>query len=245
MINVVIPMAGRGSRFFDAGYKNPKPFIEINNKTLIEIVLDNLSIVNAHYYLLAQREHLITQSRTIKRISDSFRVTFIPIDKITEGAACTVLHAHRFINNDNPLLLANSDQFIQSDINDYIIDCLSRKLDGSILTFNDKGKNPKWSFAKLDEKGLVVEVKEKQPISENASVGIYYFSKGRYFVESALDMIVANERVNGEFYTCPVYNYCIKNGLKIGIYNIPTEFMHGLGTPDDLNVFLNKGICLR
>ena len=238
-------MAGKGSRFVEAGYKKPKPFIEVQNKTLIEIVLGNLSIPDAHFYLLAQKEHLERESLLVNRILSTGRVTFIPIDRVTEGAACTVLYAHRYINNNYPLLIANSDQYIESDINNYISDCIVRKLDGSILTFLDKEKNPKWSFAKLDKFGLVTEVKEKQAISEYATVGIYFFSKGKYFVESALDMIVSNDRVNGEFYTCPVYNYCIKERLKIGIYNIPTDSMHGLGTPSDLNAFISKGICLQ
>jgi hypothetical protein len=100
--------------------------------------------------------------------------------------------------------------------------------------------NPKWSFAKTNEKGEVIEVKEKVVISNKATVGIYYFSKGSDFVDAAIDMIVHNERVNNEFYTCPVYNWAINNYLRIGIYDIPASAMHGLGTPEDLELFLSK-----
>lgn len=243
MINVVIPMAGQGSRFLEAGYKTPKPFIEVNGISLIELILNNLRLSNARYFLLARTEHLETQAETVKRIRDHFNVTFIPVDKLTEGAACTVLHAHRMINNETPLLLANSDQYVDINIDDYIKDCHKRELDGSILTFTDKDRDPKWSFAKIDSSNLVQEVKEKVVISEYATVGIYYFSKGRSFIDAAIDMIATNDRVNGEFYTCPAYNYCIAAGQRIGIYNIAFESMHGLGTPKDLNRFIERGLC--
>ena len=238
MINVVIPMAGQGSRFVNAGYKTPKPFIEVNGKTLIEIVLGNLDIKEANYILLARSDHIHSQSEVLKRIRQNFNATFIPVEKLTEGAACTVLLANRIINNDTPLLLANSDQYVSSNINNFINDCKARNLDGSILTFEDLELDPKWSFAKVNSHGLVEEVREKIAISNYATVGLYYFSKGRYFIESAIDMILANDRVNNEFYTCPVYNYSINAGQKIGIYNINALDMHGLGTPEDLNRFL-------
>ena len=236
-------MAGQGSRFIKAGYKTPKPFIDIRGTTLIELVLKNLIINDAQYLLLARSEHLDAESKTVKRIKDNFNVKFIPVDKLTEGAACTVLHAHKLINNDTPLLLANSDQYIEADIGDYINDCNHRNLDGSILTFIDSDRDPKWSFARINSEKLVEEVKEKEPISEFATTGLYYFSKGKFFVEAAIDMIVANDRVNGEFYTCPTYNYCIASGQRIGIYNINANNMHGLGTPDDLNSFIKSGLC--
>jgi NDP-sugar pyrophosphorylase family protein len=238
MINIVIPMAGEGSRFVKNGYKTPKPFIEIKGKPLIELVLENLDMADARFFLLARSEHLNSQKDTVERIKSKFNVTFITVDKLTEGAACTVLHVHRLINNDTPLLLANCDQYVDCNIKDYVDDCEKRGLDGSILTFVDDERDPKWSFAKLDSGQLVTEVKEKVAISEHATVGLYYFSEGRSFVSAAIDMIVANERVNGEFYTCPVYNYCIAAKQRIGIYNIPHSSMHGLGTPTDLNHFI-------
>jgi dTDP-glucose pyrophosphorylase len=244
MINIVIPMAGEGSRFVKAGYQTPKPFIEVNGITLIERVLKNLAMKDAKYFLLARTAHLESQAKVVSRILSNYDVTFVPVNMLTEGAACTVLHAHRHINNDTPLLLANSDQYVDASVEAYVEDCNDRGLDGSILTFVDDDRDPKWSFARVDEFGLVQEVKEKVAISEFATVGLYYFSKGRYFIDSAIDMIVANDRVNNEFYTCPVYNYSIKAGQKIGIYNIDYGAMHGLGTPDDLNRFIGRGLCI-
>ncbi len=238
MINIVIPMAGQGSRFAKAGYEKPKPFIDVDGKPMIVRVLENLAYPDARYILIARREHMEKEAELVKQIEKEFNAIFIPIDKLTEGTACTVLYARKYINNDTPLLIANSDQIVDMNIADFIDDCSSRKLDGSILTFIDHYKDPKWSFAKLDENNLVTEVKEKVVISEFATVGIYLYSKGRDFVDASIDMIIENDRVNNEFYTCPTYNYAIKEGSKIGIYNIEFEQMHGIGTPEDLNSFL-------
>ncbi|MBI5447659.1 MAG: glycosyltransferase family 2 protein [Gammaproteobacteria bacterium] len=243
-MNIVIPMAGQGSRFVKAGYSTPKPFIMVNGTTLIELVLKNLYIKDAHYLLLARTEHIESHASIFNRIQNNFNAHIIAVDRLTEGATCTVLHAHRFINNSVPLLLANSDQYIDANIIDFIQDCQDRQLDGSILTFIDPMRDPKWSFARLNETNLVLEVKEKQPISAYATVGLYYFSQGKHFVDAAIDMLIANDRVNGEFYTCPVYNYCISAGLRIGIYNIDATCMHGLGTPEDLTRFIKDRSCV-
>jgi len=163
-------------------------------------------------------------------------VTIVPIDNLTEGAACTVLHAHKLINDSQPILIANSDQIVDFDVQDFIRDSDTRNLDGSILCFEDT--DAKWSYARLDETGLVSLVKEKEVISSHATVGLYYFRSGKCFVENAIDMIIRNERVNKEFYVAPVYNYAIRNGSKIGIYSIEKVNMHGTGTPADLNAYI-------
>ncbi|EHZ1908387.1 glycosyltransferase family 2 protein [Campylobacter jejuni] len=241
-MNIVIPMAGLGSRFAKAGFDKPKPFIDVLDKPMIVRVLENLKYKDARYILIARKEHLTEEKKLVDEIKNNFNVEFIPIDKLTEGTACTVLYARKYINNYMPLMIANSDQIVDINIADFINDSFKRGLDGSILTFIDKEKNPKWSFAKLNN-DLVVEVKEKEAISEFATVGIYFFNKGKIFVESAIDMIIENDRVNNEFYTCPVYNYAIKSGAKIGIYNIDFSKMHGIGTPEDLEKYINHLYC--
>ena len=238
MINILIPMAGLGSRFAKAGYKKPKPFIDVSGKPMIVRVLENLKYPDAKYILVAQWEHLQKEKELVEKIEHEFNAVFVPIEKLSEGTACTVLYARKFINNSTPLLIANSDQIVDIDIAAFIDDCKNRELDGSILTFVDEHKDPKWSFAKIDDNGLVKEVKEKEVISPYATVGIYLYSRGSDFVNSAVDMIARNDRVNNEFYTCPTYNYAIKDGLKIGIYNIRFNQMHGIGTPEDLNSYL-------
>ncbi len=238
MINIVIPMAGQGSRFAKEGYEKPKPFIDVNGKPMIVRVLENLAYPDARYILIARKEHMDKEKELVAEIEKEFNAIFIPIDKLTEGTACTVLYARKYINNNEPLLIANSDQIVDMNIADFINDCSTRKLDGSILTFVDKHSDPKWSFAKLDADNLVTEVKEKVVISEYATVGIYFYTKGKDFVDASIDMIIENDRVNNEFYTCPTYNYVIKDGAKIGIYNIEFEQMHGIGTPEDLKKYL-------
>jgi dTDP-glucose pyrophosphorylase len=238
MINIVIPMAGAGSRFAKAGYKKPKPFIDVDGKPMIVRVLENLTYSEARYILIARKEHMEQEVELVKEIEKEFNAIFIPIDKLTEGTACTVLYARKYINNDEPLLIANSDQIVDMNIADFIDDSKNRNLDGSILTFIDKYSDPKWSFAKLDENNLVAEVKEKVVISEFATVGIYLYSRGKDFIDAAIDMVIENDRVSNEFYTCPTYNYAISEFLKIGIYNIEFDQMHGIGTPDDLNLYL-------
>lgn len=236
-MNVVIPMAGLGSRFARAGFAKPKPFIDVLGEPMIARVLKNLHIKNAKYILITRAEHLRAEKELVSVIEREFNVHFIALDKLTQGTACSVLFARKFIGNDEPLLIANSDQLVDININDFVKDCSDRGLDGSILSFIDKEKNPKWSFARLDEQKLVREVREKEAISDIATVGIYLFARGKDFVASAIDMIINEDRINNEFYTCPVYNYLIKEGSKIGIYNIEFSQMHGLGTPDDLTIF--------
>lgn len=229
-------MAGAGSRFAKAGYQKPKPFIDVLGKPMICHVLDNLDMPDAKFILLARKEHYDNEPETIQWIEKNYNVEFVLIDKLTEGAACTVLHAHRLINNDAPLLIANSDQIVDMNIADYINDSNARNLDGSVLCFQDD--DTKWSYAQIDDNGYIVEIKEKVVISEYATVGIYYFAKGKIFVENAIDMFVRNERVNNEFYVAPVYNYAISQGDKFGIYSIDMNQMHGTGTPEDLDKYI-------
>lgn len=237
-INVVIPMAGLGSRFSKEGYDKPKPFIDVLGKPMIERVIENLRIDNATYILIARKEHIESEKETIKELEKKYNIIWVGIDQVTEGAICTVLHTRKYINNDIPLLLANCDQIVDTDIQLYLKDCFDKNADGSILTFKDEERNPKWSFVKIDDNERVTEVKEKEAISEFATVGLYFFSKGKYCVDNAIDMIVRNDRVNNEFYTCPIYNYAINDDRKITHYLIDSKKMYGIGTPDDLDTFL-------
>lgn len=235
-LNIVIPMAGQGSRFAKAGYQKPKPFIDVLGKPMIAHVLENLSLPAARFILLARKEHARQEAATLRWLETHYPVEFVFIERLTEGAACTVLHAHRLINNTEPLLIANSDQLVDMSAQEYLADCENRRLDGSVLCFEDN--DPKWSYAKLTEENLIAQIREKQVISSHATVGIYYFAQGRDFVENALDMVVRNDRVNNEFYVAPVYNYAIERGKKFGIYSIHKHQMHGIGTPEDLNAYL-------
>ena len=235
-LNIVIPMAGAGSRFEKAGYTFPKPLIDVNGEPMIKTVIDNLNI-EAHYIFIVQQKHYDQYNLKYLLNLIAPNCTIIPTEGLTQGAACTVLLAKSSIDNNNPLLIANSDQFVEWNSTDFMYTMENSKVDGGILTF--ESTHPKWSFAKLDEHGFITEVAEKKPISNIATVGIYYWSHGKDFVRYAEQMIHDNIKVNNEFYVCPVYNEAIKDGKKIRTYNINN--MWGLGTPEDLNIFLNKG----
>lgn len=233
-LNVLIPMAGEGSRFASQGYTFPKPLIDINGKPMIQVVVDNLNIV-ANYIFIVQKEHYIKYNlqHLLPLVAKGCKI--IQVEGVTEGAACTTLLAKEFIDNKNPLLIANSDQFIEWDSSETMYAFTNDTIDGGILTFNSV--HPKWSYAKLAEDGYVSEVAEKKPISNNATVGIYFWKMGSDYVKYAEKMIRDNTRVNNEFYICPVFNEAIKDDKKIRISMIGDEGMWGLGTPEDLKYF--------
>ena len=243
MLNIVIPMAGRGSRFAEAGYKDPKPLIPVCGKPMIQVVVENLTPQCAHRFIfICQNQHIKDYGLEQKLKSYAQNVEIIGIDGITEGQVCTVLKAKELINNDDPLMTANSDQYIDFDINDYLKYMDDRKLDGLIMTM--KADDPKWSYARTDMDGLVTETAEKKVISTDATVGIFNFRRGKDLVRAAERMIADNIRVNNEFYTCPCYNYLIQEGHKIGVYGIGEEYngMYGLGIPKDLEFFLKHPV---
>jgi dTDP-glucose pyrophosphorylase len=236
-VNVIIPAAGEGSRFANAGWKKPKPFIDVEGRPMVDHVIKNVSPVGASITMLLRAAHMKSQPAIVQNF-EAAGVRILPVDHLTEGTACTVLLARKFFDNDLPMMVVNSDQLVEFDVTHYVQDCFDRGLDGSILVFRDPSMDVKWSFAKLDGSELVTEVAEKNPISDLATVGIYLFMRGRDFVSAAADMFAANERVSGEFYTCPVYNYMIANGARIGVYEVSMDAMSGLGTPGDLSEFL-------
>lgn len=234
-VNIVVPAAGEGSRFAKAGYTAAKPFIDVLGMPMIGRVLDNVDVRGARKTLLV-RTRDEAEARALFGGGDDIAIH--PVDALTEGTACTVLLARSRIDNDAPLIIANSDQLLDFSCQDYLDDALRRGLDGSILVFRDAARDPKWSFARVDEQGLVREVAEKKPISDLATAGIYMFTRGSDFVKAAIDMIARNERVNNEFYTCPVYNHLIRQGARIGVYEVSPDAMRGLGIPEDLESYI-------
>tara|TARA_B100000965_G_scaffold228345_1_gene191121 strand:+ start:1298 stop:2671 length:1374 start_codon:yes stop_codon:yes gene_type:complete len=234
-MNVLIPMAGRGSRFATQGYTFPKPLIDVKGKPMIQVVTENLNI-KANFTFIVQKEHYEKYSlqHLLNLIAPNCNI--VQVDGITEGAACTTLLAKEFIDNDEPLLMANSDQFVEWDSNETLYAFSNGDCDGGIITF--PATHPKWSYAKLGDDGYVSEVAEKKPISEHATVGIYWWAKGSDYVKYAEQMIEKDIRVNNEYYVCPVFNEAIGDGKKVRIKEIEKEGMWGIGTPEDLNYFL-------
>ena len=234
-MNVLIPMAGRGSRFASQGYTFPKPLIEVKGKPMIQVVTENLNI-KANYTFIVQKEHYEQYNLNYLLPLIAPGCNIVQVDGITEGACCTTLLAKEFINNDEPLVMANSDQFVEWDSNETLYAFQNGEVDGGIVTF--PATHPKWSYAKLGDDGYVAEVAEKKPISEHATVGIYYWKKGSDYVKYAEQMIEKDIRVNNEYYVCPVFNEAIADGKKIRIKEIDKAGMWGIGTPEDLNYFL-------
>lgn len=234
-MNIVIPMAGKGSRFSQAGYTFPKPLIPVNKmdgKPMIQVVVENLN-VDAKFIFIVQKEHY--EKYHLKTLLNAIapNCEIIQVDEVTEGAACTLLLAEKYINNDSPLFIANSDQFVEWNSNEFFYSMSGDGVDGGLATF--KGYGIKWSYAKLNEDGFVERVAEKDPISEHASVGFYYAKSGKEFVKYAKQMISENTRVNNEFYICPIFNEYLKDNKKIKIF--PVKKMFSLGTPEDLTYF--------
>lgn len=241
MLNIVVPMAGRGSRFVQAGYKMPKPLIDVFGHPMIEYVTKNITPKCEHRFIyICQQEHLEKYGlvETLKRIAPG--CVIIPIDYITEGAACTVLLANKYIDNDDALMIANSDQYVETDIDEYL--SAMGEYDGLIMTM--PADDPKWSFIKFDANGFVTMVREKEVISDEATVGIYNYRHGSDFVKYARQMIGRNIRVNNEFYVAPTYNEMIEARKKIVFCNVGAK-MYGLGIPEDLNYFMEREVSKR
>ena len=234
-LNILIPMAGAGSRFEQAGYTFPKPLIDVKGKPMIQVVVENLNI-DANFIYIVQQKHRekYNLDTLLNLITPGCKI--VEVDGITEGAACTALLAKEYINNNAPLFFANSDQFVEWDSNEFMYKMQETNADGGIVTF--KATHPKWSFAKLNEKGLITEVAEKNPISDNATVGFYYWKYGSDFVKYAEQMITNNTRVNNEFYVCPVFNEAIKDNKQIRSFEV--NKLWGLGTPEDLRYFIEN-----
>lgn len=239
-LDIVIPMAGRGSRFATAGFKLPKPLIDVNGLPMIRRVIENLRPQCRHRFIfLILDEHLREYDLAAKLKQWAGPQTVcVPIREVTEGAACTVLLAKNHFLPKNDLMIANSDQIVDIDINTYVNFSRDSLADGTIMTF--EASDPKWSFARLNSSGEVLEVAEKKPISNLATVGIYYYRRGTDFVSATEGMIRANIRVNGEFYVCPVYNQMIGRNQRILTWSLDSTKMHGIGTPEDLKTYLDK-----
>jgi NDP-sugar pyrophosphorylase family protein len=234
-MNILIPMAGEGSRFAKEGYTFPKPLIDVNGKPMIQTVVENLDF-DATYIFLVRKEHLKKYeglSTTLHTITNG-KCEIVEVDGLTEGAACTTLLAKHLIDNDEELLIANSDQIVDYSIENFKLIKNMGSADGLLFTFN--AVHPKWSFVKVNSRGVVTELQEKNPISNIATCGIYWYRKGSEYVKYTEQMISKNIRVNGEFYVAPVYNEYIEDSKTLVPFYV--DRMHGIGTPEDLNTYL-------
>lgn len=226
---LIMPMAGDGTRFKTEGYTKAKPIIDVKGKPMFVRAVETIGLDFDDFIFIVQKDHNI-KNDIKEHYPDS---TVIEIDQRTEGAACTVLLADPYIDDEDSIFVANCDQVIEWDTNRFNE---LKDNDGIILTFDCPEKDPKWSFARL-ENDNIVEVAEKNPISTHATTGHYYWNNWGTFKKSAYTMIDKNIRVNGEFYLCPVFNQTIEDGGIIK--KIDMDYMHGLGTPEDLRAWLS------
>jgi dTDP-glucose pyrophosphorylase len=246
MLNIVLPIAGRGSRFAVAGYTQPKPLIPVHGSPMIAAVVRNIRPNRPHRFIfVALADHLEHAGMRQALEAAAPGCVIVPVTQVTQGAACTVLLSRDYIDNDDALMLANSDQWVDLDIDDYLAAMDRDRADGLIMTM--KADDPKWSFVGVSPANLVTRVVEKEVISDEATVGIYNFRRGSDFVRAADQMIARDLRVNGEFYVAPVYNQLIEEGARIAIYNVGSEGngMYGLGIPRDLDRFLANPVSLK
>ena len=236
--NILIPMAGRGSRFEEQGYTDKKPFIDVNGKPMIHRVIKNLGMEFDKEYLFIlvclQEDYDKYDFSEFEKVIGHNSYDVVILDDVTEGAAQTVLTAKHLINDDTPLMTMNSDQLVDWNVEEMFE--RAQHYDALIPCFYGEGNA--WSYARTLDNGYVQEVAEKKQISNNATAGYYYWKKGSDFVKYAEQMIKDNSRTNGEFYVAPVYNWAIKDGKKVGIYMV--DKLYSLGTPEDLQEYLSE-----
>ena len=236
-MNIIIGMAGAGSRFSEAGYTIPKPLCRVGNTTMIHRAVESLDL-SGNYIFVVQRQHLIDfpwMADHLKSLADT--VDIVALDGVTEGAACSLLYAKELINNTEPLVSINSDQVLFWNSEKFLQACEAEPDVSWVMTYPHN--DIKHSFVKLNDAGLVIEAAEKVAISNIASVGLYHWSEGRLFVEGAEAMIANNERHNGEFYLAPIYNYTALNN-SVKPYHVQASNFMPVGTPSDLSVFHNR-----
>jgi len=237
-VNVVVPMAGAGSRFAKEGFDKPKPLIDVRGKPMIQVVMENLKVTNCRFIFIVQQEHYIKYNLQQILTSLAPNCVIIQSDGLTEGPACSVLLAKEYINNDNPLFMANSDQYLEWDAQEFIDEMMQPGIDGGLSVFLMTAPDNKWSFAKADENGFVLQVAEKRKISDYATTGIYFWKRGKDFVRQAENMITLNIRVNNEFYVAPVYDEGLKERQRFKV-SVCKKFW-GLGVPADLRYYLEN-----
>ena len=236
MLKLIMPMAGNGTRFVDAGYTQPKPMIPVGD---VPMFVHSERCIGLDF---DERIFIVRKEQNLKEsILEWYPDAIIhELDHLTEGTACTIISVEDHINEGDSIFVANCDQHTEWDSEHAQSLVNSVFITGFISVFHCPEKDPKWSYAEIDDVGKVMRVAEKDPISEWATTGYYYWKDGHQFIRNARQMIAANDRVNNEFYTCPVYNYTVTEvkDSNSSIVTIKVDAMQGIGTPEDLKEFL-------
>jgi len=229
-VNIVIPMAGKGQRFIDAGYTTPKPLLKLGDTLIVKHIIDTMRFPGAQFIFIVRQEHCDEFQLDQKLLEIEPNAKILKINQMTEGSICTVLLAKEYFDNDTPVIIKDCDQIINWDLEHFLEFVSRNKVEGALVTIHtDK---PSYSFSRVDPKGRVIETAEKSVISNHGHTGIYYFVNGKDLIKYSQRMVDKNIRTNNEFYTAPVYNQYIQDGKLILIY--PVAEMFQLGTPEEL-----------
>jgi NDP-sugar pyrophosphorylase family protein len=236
-MNILIPMAGEGTRFPRDSYKIPKPLIEIQGNPMIQRAVESLNLPGKYHFVVRKDSYYDQVCSLLHKILPDPKI--ISVEETTQGPAASCLLFKDFINNEEELVVVNCDQIMWWDSELFLTTARHYKYDGVIVTYSTT--TPKNSYARINRSGFVEEIKEKEVISDISLNGIHYWRKGKYFVQSAESMIEQNDRApNGEFYVGPSYNHMVRAGLKVGIHHIPNWQHNPVGVPEDLETYLNK-----
>lgn len=234
-MNIVIPMAGLGSRFTKVGIETPKPLIKVNGKTLIEHSVESLNIPGMYYFITRQYKNN-NYNEEILKIFDSLNIKYkeIRLNHDQKGAADAALYAQEYINNDDELIITNCDQLLKWNSQQFL-NLITINASGSVVLY--ESNSPKDSYAQIKE-GKVIRIVEKDPISKDALIGVHYWKHGKYFVKSAKQLLADNVEKNKESYISETYNYLIQDGHFIDYYKISNNLYICLGTPEHIDDYL-------
>jgi dTDP-glucose pyrophosphorylase len=242
MINILIPLAGTNQFFNESEFPYPKPLIEINDKTMIEHVINNFDDIKEEKQFIfivntddCKKFHL---DNVLNLLTD-YKCRIIKIDSETKGAACSAMMAIEYINNDNPLIIANADQLFDDNLEEIIT--TFKDVDGGVISFDSI--HPRWSYARLDDEKYIAETAEKRPLSKHAIAGFFYFKRGEDFIESAMNMIKKDANVNGLYYISPTLNEMVLRNKKLSINKIENCKYHTFYTPQKIQEYERLKQC--
>ena len=235
--NMLIPMAGSGTRFAEVGYTLPKPLLDMHGKSMIHRVIENLYDPRLRFIFCVKDDHIrdFNLATTLCNLAPNCHI--ITTGLVTQGPVSTCMLAKELVDNNMPLFITNSDQIIEDwDLDTFLSYCNDKNPDGVVGTFDSQ--SPKNSYIRLNDKGEGLELKEKEVISEHATNGLHYWKHGSMFVNASTQMIQNGDTTNDEYYVAPTYNYMINEGMKITTYKF--NYHYPIGIPTDFDLYLKR-----
>lgn len=242
MINILIPLAGSNQFFNESEYPYPKPLIEINNKTMIEHVINNFDSIKKQkqfIFIVNSEDCRKFHLDNVLNLLTNNTCKIIKIDNETKGAACSAMMAIEYINNDTPLIIANADQLFDDNLDDVLSDF--KDYDGGVVSF--ESIHPRWSYVRVDDENNILETAEKRPLSKHAIAGLFYFTNGKDFISSSMNMIKKDANVNGLYYISPTLNEMVLENKKLTIKIINNNKYHTFYTPKKIEEYERLKQC--